>query len=179
MEECALGSVDADRLAGSAGRGDRAGFCAPGCCRPARRRVRQPLPAVAELAAETGQGMHGVVEGERLWISRPGWVAVSPASPRLLRSRAAAPGGTVIALAGRGGWLGFRLGDSLRADAPMITRRLAAEGAVLGSLSGDAQPVVDAVAARLGIHDARGGLDRQGQSRRSSTCSATTGRSWR
>ena len=63
-----------------------------------------------------------------------------------------------------GGWLGlFRLGDSLRADAPMITRRLAAEGAALGLLSGDAQPVVATVAARLGIHDARGGLDPQGK----------------
>jgi len=39
----------------------------------------------------------------------------------------------------------------------------AAEGAALGLLSGDAQPVVDAVAARLGIHDARGGLDPQGK----------------
>ena len=38
-----------------------------------------------------------------------------------------------------------------------------AEGAALGLLSGDAQPVVDAVAARLGIHDARGGLDPQGK----------------
>ncbi len=57
----------------------------------------------------------------------------------------------------------FRLADRLRDDAPMITARLAGEGAALSLLSGDAQPVVDAVAARLGIRDARGGLDPQGK----------------
>ncbi|HNB46007.1 MAG TPA: cation-translocating P-type ATPase, partial [Burkholderiaceae bacterium] len=163
-EVCALGSVDADRLVVLAAAIEQ------GSAHPVAAGLRAAageaaLPAVAELAAETGQGMHGVVEGERLWIGRPGWVAgvAGLAAPAALAGFAA-PGGTVIALAGRGGWLGlFRLGDSLRADAPMITRRLAAEGAVLGLLSGDAQPVVDAVAARLGIHDARGGLDPQGK----------------
>ncbi len=163
-EVCALGSVDADRLVVLAAAIEQ------GSAHPVAAGLRAAageaaLPAVAELAAETGQGMHGVVEGERLWIGRPGWVAgvAGLAAPAALAGFAA-PGGTVIALAGRGGWLGlFRLGDSLRADAPMITRRLAAEGAALGLLSGDAQPVVDAVAARLGIHDARGGLDPQGK----------------
>ena len=163
-EVCALGSVDADRLVVLAAAIEQGSAhpVAAGLCAAAGEAA---LPAVAELAAETGQGMHGVVEGERLWIGRPGWVAgvAGLAAPAALAGFAA-PGGTVIALAGRGGWLGlFRLGDSLRADAPMITRRLAAEGAVLGLLSGDAQPVVDAVAARLGIHDARGGLDPQGK----------------
>ncbi|GAB1458876.1 hypothetical protein MASR2M50_06500 [Thauera sp.] len=67
-------------------------------------------------------------------------------------------------LARRGCGLGlFRLADSLREDAPAIARRLAGEGVELSLLSGDAQAVVDAVAIRLGIGDARGGLDPQGK----------------
>lgn len=121
------------------------------------------LPAVSHLEAETGQGMHGVVDGQALWIGRPDWVAreAGVARPAAVAEFAAA-GGTVIGLAGRAGWLGaFRLADSLREDAPVLTRRLAADGAAISLLSGDAQPVVDGVAAALGIGDARGGLGPQ------------------
>ena len=160
----ALGGIDAERLVVLAAAIEQ------GSAHPVAAGLRAAageavLPAVGGLLAETGQGMHGVVEGEPLWIGRPAWVASAAGlvEPAVLADFAAT-GGTVIALAGRGGWLGlFRLADSLREDAPVITRRLAGEGVALGLLSGDAQPVVDAVAARLGIRDARGGLDPQGK----------------
>jgi len=160
----ALGSVDAERLVVLAAAIEQ------GSAHPVASGLRAAageasLPAVAELVAETGQGMRGVVGGEPLWIGRPAWVAGAAglAAPAALADFAAA-GGTVIALAGQAGWLGlFRLADRLRDDAPTITARLAGEGAALSLLSGDAQPVVDAVAARLGIRDARGGLDPQGK----------------
>jgi len=160
----ALGGIDAERLVVLAAAIEQ------GSAHPVAAGLRAAageavLPAVGGLLAETGRGMHGVVEGEPLWIGRPAWVASAAGlvEPAVLADFAAT-GGTVIALAGRGGWLGlFRLADSLREDAPVITRRLAGEGVALGLLSGDAQPVVDAVAARLGIRDARGGLDPQGK----------------
>src|SRR5690606_38690496 len=35
----------------------------------------QALPTAADVVAETGQGMYGVVDGEALWIGRPDYVA--------------------------------------------------------------------------------------------------------
>ncbi|ENO84966.1 ATPase P, partial [Thauera aminoaromatica S2] len=94
-EVCALGSVGADRLVVLAAAIEQ------GSAHPVAAGLRAAageaaLPAVAELAAETGQGMHGVVEGERLWIGRPGWVAgvAGLAAPAALAGFAA-PGGTV------------------------------------------------------------------------------------
>lgn len=160
----ALGTVSAERLVVLAAAIEQ------GSAHPVAAGLRAAvgdvvLPLVAELVAETGQGMHGVVDGERLWIGRPAWVA-SAAGAEMPGALAdfAASGGTVILLARRGCGLGlFRLADSLREDAPAIARRLAGEGVELSLLSGDAQAVVDAVAIRLGIGDARGGLDPQGK----------------
>jgi len=160
----ALGTVSAERLVVLAAAIEQ------GSAHPVAAGLRAAagdvvLPPVAELVAETGQGMHGVVDGERLWIGRPAWVA-SAAGAEMPGALAdcAASGGTVILLARRGCGLGlFRLADSLREDAPALARRLAGEGVELSLLSGDAQAVVDAVATRLGIGDARGGLDPQGK----------------
>ena len=162
QEVIPLGTLDADRL------GVLAAAIEQGSAHPVAAGLRAAvgavvLPEVSGLSAETGQGMHGVVDGEALWIGRPEWVGreagvVPPAEVAAFN----AGGGTVIGLAGRAGWLGlFRLADSLRADAPLITGRLARDGAALSLLSGDAQPVVDGVAAAIGIEDARGGLGPQ------------------
>jgi Cu2+-exporting ATPase len=160
----ALGTVSAERLVVLAAAIEQ------GSAHPVAAGLRAAvgdvvLPPVAELVAETGQGMHGVVDGERLWIGRPAWVAsAAGAEMPVALADFAASGGTVILLARRGCGLGlFRLADSLREDAPAIARRLAGEGVELSLLSGDAQAVVDAVAIRLGIGDARGGLDPQGK----------------
>ena len=160
----ALGTVSAERLVVLAAAIEQ------GSAHPVAAGLRAAagdvvLPPVAELVAETGQGMHGVVDGERLWIGRPAWVASAAGAemPGALTDFAAS-GGTVILLARPGCGLGlFRLADSLREDAPAIARHLAGEGVALSLLSGDAQAVVDAVATRLGIGDARGGLDPQGK----------------
>ena len=162
QEVMPLGTLDADRL------GVLAAAIEQGSAHPVAAGLRAAvgtavLPEVSGLSAETGQGMHGVVDGEMLWIGRPEWVGrgagvVPPAEVAAFN----AGGGTVIGLAGRAGWLGlFRLADSLREDAPLIARRLAEDGAALSLLSGDAQPVVDGVAAAVGIDDARGGLGPQ------------------
>jgi len=130
--------------------------------------ARMNLPAVADLRAETGQGMKGRVGEETLWIGRPDYVAQAAGLvlPDVL-AMFAEKGGTVVALAAESGWLGvFRLADSVRAEAGPLLRRLSAEGLQLGVLSGDAPRVVAAVAQDLGIADARGGMSPQGKQAR-------------
>jgi Cu2+-exporting ATPase len=125
----------------------------------------QVLPTASEVQAETGQGMHGLVDGEACWVGRPDYVARAAGleSPAGLEAFAAR-GGTVIGLAMRSGWLGlFRLADQLRTEASQLTSRLAAEGIGMSVLSGDAPAVVTSVAGALGIDDAQGGLSPQGK----------------
>ncbi len=135
---------------------------AAGLCEAAAEMV---LPQVAELRAETGQGMQGCVDGELVWIGRPQYVAkaASLAMPTAL-DVFAQQGGTVVALAGESGWLGvFRLADTVRAEAGALVQQLSAEGLNLAVLSGDAPRVVATVAAELGIAQAQGGMSPQGK----------------
>ncbi|WP_068803403.1 heavy metal translocating P-type ATPase [Thauera phenolivorans] len=123
------------------------------------------LPAVGELAAETGQGMRGRVGDQTLWIGRPDYVAARSghALPAELDAFAA-KGGSVIALGGDRGWVAlFRLADGLREEAAALTTHLAGAGVQLSVLSGDTPSVVAQVAATLGIPDAHGGLTPQGK----------------
>lgn len=123
------------------------------------------LPAVSDVVAVTGQGISGRCGGEEVWIGRPDFVAFQldmPAPPEvgLLEQR----GGTVVALGSRSGWLGlFRLADVARAEAAQLTQKLNAERTPMTVLSGDAPPVVSALAHSLGIADAHGGMTPQGK----------------
>jgi Cu2+-exporting ATPase len=123
------------------------------------------LPEVTGLRAETGQGMQGLIDGRRVWIGRPLYVAESAglSMPQGLDAFSAT-GGTVVALAVEGGWLGaFRLADTLRDEAPVLAQRLAREGTAVSVLSGDSPAVVASVAASLGVGDAHGGMTPQGK----------------
>ncbi len=123
------------------------------------------LPAVSDLRAQTGQGMQGRVGDEVMWIGRPDFVAdrIGQAPPAALGEFVAC-GGTVVALGAASGWLGlFRLADTQRAEAAVLTAQLARDGLAMSVLSGDAPPVVAAVARALGIAAARGGMTPQGK----------------
>ncbi|MCC4116814.1 cadmium-translocating P-type ATPase [Aromatoleum toluclasticum] len=123
------------------------------------------LPAVRNLASETGQGVTGLVDDEPYWLGRPDFVAAHlgcglPARLDELSGR----GGSVVALGGQGRWLGlFRLADVPRPEAGQLSAKLAAEGVRTTVLSGDAQSVADSVAVRLGLGDAHGGMTPQGK----------------
>jgi len=123
------------------------------------------LPPVGDLAAVTGQGVSGCVEGQQMWIGRPDFVAEAigrdcPAELASLEVR----GGTVVALGAREGWIGlFRLADVPRAEAAVLTARLSASAIPMSVLSGDAPQVVGRVAGQLGIVDAHGGMTPQGK----------------
>ena len=173
------GSVGADRLVVLAAAIEQGS--APGCCRPARRRVRRPCrrwPSWLPRPGRDARRGRGRAPLDR--AARAG-SRVSPARACCARVELAAPGGTVIALAGRAAGSGlFRLGDSLRADAPMITvawrprvRRSACFPATRSRwwITGR-RPAGNPRRARWPGSAGQATGD-------SSTCSATTGRSWR
>ncbi len=109
-----------------------------------------------QLASEPGQGLQGVVDGRRLRIGQPAYVAALSG-----RSAPAIPGehGQWLLLGDERGPLAwFVLGDRLRDDAPQLLEACRAQGWQIILLSGDSSPMVGEVARQLGIDDARGGL---------------------
>ena len=118
------------------------------------------LPAAERVIALTGQGVEGWIDGRRLWIGRPDFVAMQlgTSQPTAIGTLAAR-GGTVVALADATGWLGlFRLADVPRREAGGLVTKLLNDQRRVAVLSGDAPAAVEAIAAGLGIADARGGM---------------------
>jgi len=124
-----------------------------------------PLPAFAGLAATTGQGVAGVLDGTPYRIGRPAFVAElvgTPVPDVLLDDERS--GRTVIALASSAGWLaGFALSDGLREDCPAAFESLRGKGIELSIFSGDTPSTVEALAARLGVQHALGGMTPEGK----------------
>ncbi|WP_043307538.1 heavy metal translocating P-type ATPase [Pseudomonas sp. ML96] len=109
-----------------------------------------------QLVSAPGQGLEGVIEGRRLRIGQPGYVAALAG-----RDTPAIPGehGQWLLLGDERGPLAwFVLDDRLREDAPELIAACRAQGWNILLLSGDSSPMVGEVARQLGIEDARGGL---------------------
>ena len=118
------------------------------------------LPAMAGLAATTGQGVSGSLEGVSYRIGRPDFVAelAGKPVPEVLREDERS-GRTVIALGSATGWLaGFVLFDSLREEAPAAFESLRAKGITLSIFSGDTPSTVEEVGRHLGVAQALGGM---------------------
>ena len=124
-----------------------------------------PLPAFAGLAATTGHGVAGVLDGTPYRIGRPAFVAElvgTPVPDVLLDDERS--GRTVIALASSAGWLaGFALSDGLREDCPAAFESLRGKGIELSIFSGDTPSTVEALAGRLGVQHALGGMTPEGK----------------
>ncbi len=118
------------------------------------------LPAIAELAATTGQGVSGLLNGVAHRVGRPSFVAELAGSPvpEALREDERS-GRTVIALGSAQGWLaGFTLSDGLREDCPAAFESLRGKGIALSIFSGDTPSTVEALGRRLGVAQALGGM---------------------
>jgi Cu2+-exporting ATPase len=124
-----------------------------------------PPAAVTALAACTGRGIEGRIEGRRLRIGAPSWVAeLHGGSPPPEAEIWADAGATVVALGDAEGWIAlFRLSDAPRAGAAEAIAALRARGLKVSMLSGDAPATVARVAAELGIDDARGAMTPEGK----------------
>jgi Cu2+-exporting ATPase len=115
-----------------------------------------PSTAVAEnLLAAPGQGLEGSIDGRRLRIGRPDYVAGlhgRPLTPAM--NDAAAGSASLVALGDAEGWLAlFVLRDELRPGAAEAIRALSTAGYRLSVLSGDHASAVASVADGLGIRE--------------------------
>ncbi len=123
------------------------------------------LPETLEMVkAVTGQGIEARLSGRCLRVGTLPFVAALhgqelPPLAGCWRAAALQEAGSVIALGDEQGWLGlFHLADQVRAETPALLAELRALGIRVSMLSGDAAETVVAVAGRLGIAEARGGL---------------------
>ncbi|MGH8353412.1 MAG: heavy metal translocating P-type ATPase [Pseudomonas sp.] len=123
---------------------------------PIARAFGRAPQAAERVDSVPGQGLEGVVEGRRLRIGQPTFVAALSD-----KSAPAIPGrqGQWLLLGDTRGPLAWLvLDDRLRADAPALLAACRERGWRVLLLSGDSSPMVAEVAQRLGIEDARGGL---------------------
>lgn len=101
------------------------------------------------------------VAGHRIAFGRPEWVQGVLELPSLPEGLTDGANGdaTLVALAKEGEWIAVLvLRDALRTEAQAVAERLATAGVRLHILSGDRPDAVRAVAEKLGVADARGGL---------------------
>ncbi|MWV12652.1 cadmium-translocating P-type ATPase [Pseudomonas sp. R-28-1W-6] len=123
---------------------------------PIARAFGHSQQGAEQLRSEPGQGLEGLVDGRRLRIGQPAYVAALAA-----RSAPPIPGehGQWLLLGDERGPLAwFVLDDRLRADAAQLLAACRAQHWNIILLSGDSSPMVGEVARQLGISDARGGL---------------------
>jgi Cd2+/Zn2+-exporting ATPase len=115
------------------------------------------LPA-ADIAAVTGYGIEGQVDGHRLRVGKLAWFeqSMDQRPDSAIRDAAHAAqrhGQTVIVMANDERWLGMiGVADTLRPTAADSIRRLRALGLrELTIVTGDAEPVAQSIAAELGL----------------------------
>ncbi|MEK1905103.1 MAG: heavy metal translocating P-type ATPase [Pseudomonas sp.] len=123
---------------------------------PIARAFGHCAQAAEQIISSPGQGLEGLVEGRRLRIGQPAFVAALSN-----QTTPAIPGtqGQWLLLGDEQGPLAwFVLDDRLREDAGELLNACRAQGWQVILLSGDSSPMVDEVARRLGIDDARGGM---------------------
>ena len=112
--------------------------------------------AAEQVDSHPGLGLEGLVNGQRLRIGQPAFVAALSNTPT-----PAIPGdqGQWLLLGDERAPLAWLvLDDRLRSDAPALIDACRERGWQILLLSGDSSPMVAQVAAELGISDARSGL---------------------
>lgn len=133
-------------------------------------RPRAARLPVADVEAEAGQGLRGVVAGREVAVGRPDWIAALAGSipAPFVRSlaRFAAEGHTPVAVAVDGRVAAvLAFGDRLRDDSADLVAALQEAGRAVYLLSGDHPSVVRRAAAALGLSEtaAFGGVSPEGK----------------
>lgn len=145
-----LGSVSADTCLGWAAALENRSE------HPIARAFGQVEVPADEVLAVPGLGLEGHVDGQRLRIGQATFVCALSGAPAPAIPEAQ---GQWLLLGDRQGPLAwFGLDDRLREDAPALLAACKARGWRTVLLSGDSSPMVDEVAAQLGIDQAHGGL---------------------
>ena len=118
----------------------------------AAARFRDAEPAAAGLRNVPGRGLDGEIEGWRLRIGAPEFVAELNGRPLPDELLFVSDEVTTIALGDRQGFIAlFTFGDPLRVHARLVVQELRALGKTVCILSGDRRASVEHVARELGI----------------------------
>ncbi|MDR1934572.1 MAG: heavy metal translocating P-type ATPase, partial [Candidatus Accumulibacter sp.] len=125
------------------------------------RRAREqqlPLPAATDLETVPGKGIGGQIEGRRVLLGAPDWLAERPAAQPLaaeLATRIASArerGHTIAALSVEGDVLGaLALADPLRETSAQAVRDLQRQGVDVVMLTGDNPQTAQGIARQCGI----------------------------
>ena len=111
-------------------------------------------PGASEIHNTPGRGVAGTVDGTRYRLGSAGFVGIHDDA-----DEQDAPGLTRVWLADQTGPLGrLELADQVRAEAPAVVASLKTLGLRVGMLSGDRPAAARALARRLDIDHAQGGL---------------------
>ncbi|MCP1603863.1 heavy metal translocating P-type ATPase [Pseudomonas citronellolis] len=121
----------------------------------ARAFGRAPQPAEA-VESHPGLGLEGVVDGQRLRIGQAAFVCALSGQPAPAMPNE--HGQWLLLGDARGPLAWLVLDDRLRDDAPALLRACRERGWRTLLLSGDSSPMVQSVAAELGIDEVHGGL---------------------
>jgi Cu2+-exporting ATPase len=121
-------------------------------------RDRGDVPTASELAALTGRGVQGTVEGHQISVGGPALLAHLGASePEELGATVEQwrrAGGSVLYVFSDGAVVGaLTLADEIRPESRIAVDALHKRGKQVILITGDAQQVADSVAAQLGIDE--------------------------
>src|SRR5699024_643793 len=110
------------------------------------------IPSASDFRASRGIGVHAEVDGKTVAVGGPKLLAESGLDPLPEAESMAANGATVLhVLVDRTAVGAIALADQVRADSYVAVTTLHEHGVRVGLITGDARPVANAVAARLGI----------------------------
>ncbi len=123
---------------------------------PIARAFGQAPAAAESVSSVPGLGLEGVIDGRRLRIGQADFVAQLSGQPAPAMPVEA--GQWLLLGDSQGPLAWFVLDDRLRADAPALLAACKARGWKTLLLSGDTSPMVESVAAELGIDEVHGGL---------------------
>ena len=118
-------------------------------------RLELPIPLASESRTVAGEGVEGLVAGERFRVGRLAWVqADDDPDAMACQTRLELQGATVLAIGGPAGLMGLvAVQDSPRPDAQRVLGELRAMGLQLGLLSGDRRQPVERLGALLGLRN--------------------------
>ncbi len=122
------------------------------------------IPEATAIRAIAGSGVEAQVGGRTIRVGSPAFCADIAGSPFPCPVDSSEP---VATLASRGQWLAaFHFEDALRPESRELVSRVRAAGCEVVLLSGDRAPVVDRVAASLGIAERVAGASPEEKARR-------------
>ncbi|TDR80688.1 heavy metal translocating P-type ATPase [Paludibacterium purpuratum] len=111
-----------------------------------------PLLPIRDFAATAGQGIEGEVDGQRIRVGVPAWVAPLDDAAQAIIERAATYGHTLAGVALDGVLVGLiSLADAIRPSSAEAVRRLHELGIEVVMMTGDHHATAAAMAAQAGI----------------------------